>query len=174
MYICVFQPHLVYSLVLGKNCGCRKYLYNWVDATSYLHDLLSDFFKCHWVNAFTLSLFSSSSLSLSTTQLNGCPHFLCFFFITRGQFWPLGIVIACVCVSVRVSVCVYQSLACPHDNSSAVHARITKFGWETQNTLVKMPIIFGGDRPWPSRSNLTWKWNFTSFWVCPHDNFSLV
>ena len=93
---------------------------------------------------------------------------------TRGQFWPSGIVIACVCVSVRVSVCVYQSLACPHDNSSAVHARITKFGWETQNTLVKMPIILGGDRPWPSRSNLTWKSNFTSFWACPHDNFSLV
>ena len=47
---------------------------------------------------------------------------------TRGQFRPSGIVIACVCVSVRVSVCVYQSLACPHDNSLAVHARITKFG----------------------------------------------
>ena len=46
-------------------------------------------------------------------------------FITRGQFWPSGIVIAPVCVS--VSVCVYQSLACPHDNSSAVQARITKF-----------------------------------------------
>ena len=48
---------------------------------------------------------------------------------TQGLFWPSGIVIACVCVSVRVScVCVYQSLACPHDNSSAVQARITKFG----------------------------------------------
>ena len=93
---------------------------------------------------------------------------------TRGQFWPSGIVIACVCVSVRVSVCVYQSLPCPHDNSSAVHARITKFRWETQNIFVKMPIILGGDRPWPSRSNLTWKSNFTSFWACPHDNFSLV
>ena len=46
---------------------------------------------------------------------------------TRGQFWPSGIVIAPVCVSVSVSVCVYQSLACPHDNSSAVQARITKF-----------------------------------------------
>ena len=78
----------------------------------------------------------------------------------------------CVCPCVRVSV--YQSLACPRDNSSAVHARITKFGWETQNTLVKMPIIFGGDWPWPSRSNLTWKSKFTSFWACPHDNFSLV
>ena len=79
-----------------------------------------------------------------------------------------------LCVCPCVCVCVYQSLACPHDNSSAVHARITKFGWETQNTLVKMPIIFGGDRPWPSRSNLTWKSNFTSFHACPHDNFSLV
>ena len=48
---------------------------------------------------------------------------------TRGQFWPSGIVIAPVCVSVSVCVClcVYQSLACPHDNSSAVQARITKF-----------------------------------------------
>ena len=80
----------------------------------------------------------------------------------------------CVCPCVCVSVCVYQSLACPHDNSSVVHARITKFGWETQNTLVKMPIIFWGDRLWPTRSNVTWKSNFTSFWACPHDNFSLV
>ena len=82
----------------------------------------------------------------------------------------------------------YQSLACPHDNSSAVpdklnislslssavQARITKFGSEMQNTLVKMPIHFWGDRPWPSRSNLTWKSNFASFWACPHDNFSPI
>ena len=45
---------------------------------------------------------------------------------TRCHFWPSGIVIACVCVSVHV--CVYQSLACLNDNSSAVQARITKFG----------------------------------------------
>ena len=69
---------------------------------------------------------------------------------TRGQFWPSGIVIACICVSVRVSVCVYQSLACPHDNSSAAQPRITKFGTET------------------------WKSNFTSFWARPHDNLSPV
>ena len=61
----------------------------------------------------------------------------------RGQFWLSGIVISCVCVYVRVSVCVYQSLACQHNNSSAVQARITKLGSEMQNTLVKMPIIFG-------------------------------
>ena len=60
-------------------------------------------------------------------------------FITRGQFWPSAIVIAHVCVSVSVSVCVYESLAGPHDNSSAVQARITKF-----DILIKMPFIGGG------------------------------
>ena len=45
---------------------------------------------------------------------------------TRGQFWPSGIVVACVCVC--VCPCVRQSCACPHDNSSTVQARITKFG----------------------------------------------
>ena len=41
---------------------------------------------------------------------------------TRGQFWPSGIVIACVCL------CVRQSWACLHDNSSQDWARIAKFG----------------------------------------------
>ena len=92
----------------------------------------------------------------------------CWLFL----FWPSGTVITCVCVSVCVRV--YQSLACLHDNSSAVQARITKFGTEVQNTLVDIPISFGDDRPWPSSSNLTWKLNFTSFWVCLRDNVSPV
>ena len=99
-------------------------------------------------------------------------------FFTRGQFWPSGIVVACVCVSVcpcvRVSVCVCQSRACPHDNSPLVQARFTKFGTKVQKTLVKVPIVFGDDRPWPSRSNLTLKSNFTSFWACPPHNSSVV
>ena len=41
---------------------------------------------------------------------------------TRGQFWPPGIVVACV---VRPSV---RHKVCPRDNSSPVQARITKFG----------------------------------------------
>ena len=47
-------------------------------------------------------------------------------FITRGQFWPSGIVVACVCLCVCPSV--RQSRACPRDNSSPVQARITKLG----------------------------------------------
>ena len=55
---------------------------------------------------------------------------------TPGQFWPSGIVIGCVCGSVCSCVCVFQSRACPHDNSSLIQARIIKFGPEMQNTLV--------------------------------------
>ena len=84
------------------------------------------------------------------------------FVATGGQFWPPGIVVACVCV------CVYQSLACPHDNSSPVQARITKFGPEKQNTLVKIPIVLRGNWPWPSRSNLTSNSKLTPFWACPN------
>ena len=43
------------------------------------------------------------------------------FIFTRTQFWPSGIVVACV----SVSVCV--SLACLCDNSGPFQARITKF-----------------------------------------------
>ena len=76
---------------------------------------------------------------------------------TRGQFWPSGIVVACVCVCVCVCVCPYvcQSLACPRDNSGPVQTRIAKFGPKMQKTLVKVPIVLGGNWPWPSRSNLT-------------------
>ena len=48
------------------------------------------------------------------------------------------------CVHVAVCLCVYQSRACPHDNSPLVEAKITKFGVEVQNTLIKCPYCFGG------------------------------
>ena len=78
-------------------------------------------------------------------------------FITRGQLWPSGIVVACVClcVCVYVCVCVRQSSVCPDDNLSPAQATITKCGPEVQNTLIKIPIVFGVHWPWPSRSNWT-------------------
>ena len=95
-----------------------------------------------------------------------------FPIFTRGQFWPSGIVVACVCVCVCVSVClsVCQSLACPRNNSGPVQARIAKFGPKMQKTFVKVPIVLGGNWPWPSRSNLTSKSEFTQFWACPDHN----
>ena len=77
-------------------------------------------------------------------------------------------VCVCVCLSVCLSVC--QSLACPGDNSGPVQARIAKFGPKMQKTLVKVPIVLGGNWPWPSRSNLTSKSEFTQFWACPDHN----
>ena len=97
-------------------------------------------------------------------------------FFTLGQFWPSGIVIACVCGSVClcVCVCVCQSRACLHDNSSLIQARITKFRPDIQNTLVQVPFVLGDDRLWTSMSNLTWKLNFTPFWACSHHNSSAI
>ena len=102
----------------------------------------------------------------------------CTLIFTRGQFWPSGIVIACVCVCVRVCVCVCQSvcqsLACPRDNSGPVQARVAKFGPKLKKTLVKVPIVLGGNWPWPSRSNLTSKSEFTNFWAYPDHNSSPI
>ena len=69
-------------------------------------------------------------------------HMLLF---TQGQFWPSGIVVACVfvcvCLSVCLSVCVSITCSCPRDNSGPVQARIAKFGPKMQKTLVKVPIF---------------------------------
>ena len=58
-------------------------------------------------------------------------------FFTQGQFWPSGIVIACLCLS----VC--QLWACLHDNMWTIQARITKFGPKVQ-TPVNIPSVLGG------------------------------
>ena len=114
---------------------------------------------------------------LTLRQANmGYEKYSLHLIFTRGQFWPSGIVIACVCVCVRVCVCqsVCQSLACPRDNLGPVQARIAKFGPKMQKTLVKVPIVFGGNWLWPSRSNLTSKSEFTPFWACPDHNSSPI
>ena len=76
---------------------------------------------------------------------------------TRGQFWPSGIVLACV----YLCVCVRQPRACPRRISSRVKARTTKFEQRMQNNLVEVPIVLEGNWPWPLRSTLTWKAKFT-------------
>ena len=84
-------------------------------------------------------------------------------FFTRGQFWPPGIVVACVCVCVCINHLLVRTIT-----SSPVQARITKFGPDKQNTLVKIPIVLGGNWQWPSRSNLTSNSKLTPFWACPN------
>ena len=58
------------------------------------------------------------------------------------------------CYRLRLCVCqsVCQPLACPRDNSGPVQARMAKFGPKLQNTLVKIPIVLGGN--WPCQIKL--------------------
>ena len=64
-------------------------------------------------------------------------------------FYPGPVLAFGYCHGLRVCgffcLCVYQSLACPHENSSPVQARIAKFWPEVQNTLVKIPVNCFGD-----------------------------
>ena len=59
---------------------------------------------------------------------------------------------ACVCLSVSPSV---HHKVCLCNNAWRVKARITKFGPEVQNNLVKISVVLRGGQPSPSRSNLT-------------------
>ena len=45
-------------------------------------------------------------------------------------------------------------------NSSPIQARIIKYGPGVQTSLVKIPLVFGGDWHLPSRSTLKWKSKF--------------
>ena len=51
--------------------------------------------------------------------------------------------------------------------SSPIQARITKFGPEVQNTLVKVPVGCGIDCCWSSWSNLTLSLKFHARLICP-------
>ena len=88
-----------------------------------------------YMELLTRAIYHTGTVTMKFYETRQCRQ---ISFITRGQFWPSGIVIACVCGSVCpcVSVYVYQSRACPHDNSLPIQARITKFGPEMQNILV--------------------------------------
>ena len=129
----------------------------------------------------TVMLVSSSSIDIVHKQspldchLNfwRCALADISWFLPKASF-GLRVLSSPASVGLCVRVCVYQSRACPHDNSSPIQARITKFGPEMQNTLVWVPIVLGDDRPWSSRSNLTWKSNFTPFWACSHHYSSAI
>ena len=85
------------------------------------------------------------------------PLLLCFY---PSHFWPLGVVVACVYVSVCmcVFVCVFVCVCIwitsyPHNSLSPVLGGITKFGPQVQNTLLKITIVVWVDWSWPSWSN---------------------
>ena len=73
-----------------------------------------------------------------------CLLFLLCLFFTRGQFWPLDVVVACVCVCVSIRPSVCQSRSCPRDNSWPVQARIIKFGLNVKKHIDQGPCCFEG------------------------------
>ena len=80
---------------------------------------------------------------------NNCEYFV---------FYPGPVLAFGYCHGLRVCgffcLCVYQSLACPHENSSPVQARIAKCWPEVQNTLVKILIVL----------EIDWCWSSCQFW----------
>ena len=100
---------------------------------------------------------------------------------TRGQFWPSGIVVACVCVCVSVcqsvclSVCLSVCVCVNHLLVRPITLDPFKLGSPNLDQRCKRPwlrslLFWGGNWPWPSRSNLTSKSEFTQFWACPDHN----
>ena len=80
----------------------------------------------------------------------------------------------CLRLWVCVSVCVCQSQCV-----RTITHHTFKLGSPNLDQRCKTPwfrslLFWGDDRHWPSRSNLTWKSNLTSFWACPHHNASAV
>ena len=92
---------------------------------------------------------------------------------TRGQSWHLGIVVACVSVSPCICVSVLQPWFCLCYNLWPIQARITKFGPEMQNTLVKITIVFRGDWLWPTRPNLSKTFIMPGFTIRPLFKFQI-
>ena len=94
-------------------------------------------------------------------------------FLSHGLSGWRGIVVACVCPSVRpsVSLSICKLYFCPHDNSSQIGSGITKFAPNTHHGILSVGIENRGHWSWPSRS----------FWLrilgnldCPHDNSSSI
>ena len=64
-------------------------------------------------------------------------------------------------VELNINLRIYPIWACPHHNPLSIQARSTKFGPDVENSLVKVPAVLGGNWPWPSRSNLISKVEFS-------------
>ena len=82
-----------------------------------------------WQKTNVVTYYTSTLLlSRGSTPLYGV--------VTRGQFWPPGILVAPVRPSVRHQVC-------PRDNSSPVQARITKFGPKMPTPWLRYLLFWG-------------------------------
>ena len=90
-------------------------------------------------------------------------------------WYPRPVLAFGYCHRLGLLVCVSVCVCVNHKLVRTITHRPFKLGSPNmQSSLVWVSIVFGDDRPWPSKSNLTWKSNFTSFWDCSHHNSSAV
>ena len=90
-----------------------------------------------------------------------------------GMIFGLRVLSSAASVGLCVGVCVNHELV------RTITHRSFKLGSPNLDQRRKTPwyrslLFFWDDRPWPSRSNSTWKSIFTSFWACLHHNSSAV
>ena len=99
----------------GGGGGGGGIYHRWFSLRNYEQCVSRISFLLAWTTCWTniLSACDLRRFIAHVTPLIVCTLFIHIIF-TRGQCWPSGIVVACVCVSVRPPVC--QSRACPHDN----------------------------------------------------------
>ena len=67
-----------------------------------------------------------------------------------------------------------QNRACPHNNSTRIRARISKFALNVYLGTLSDAIANGADWPWPSRSFWTLTDQFLQNRACPHNNSTRI
>ena len=117
--------------------------------------------QCAISQELSVSLYCSLIMIMMTMKLFYPRPVLAFGYCHRLRLW------VCVCVCIN------------HELVRTITHRPFKLGspnldQRCKNTLVWVPIVLGDDRPRSSRSNLTWKSNFTPFWACSHHYSSAI
>ena len=92
-------------------------------------------------------------------------------------FYPRPVLAFGYCRCLRLSVCVSVCVCGNHMLVRAITHHPFELGspnldHRCKRLWLRSLLFWGGDWPWPSRSNLTSKSKFTPFWVCLCDNSS--
>ena len=125
------------------------------DGTKPLPDpMLTYHQRVQWPSTEGKSIIQSIAYRVSTWQFAKSRLPTTAFF-TQDQFWTSGIVVVCVCACVNHE---FVRAITHHQN----HQIWTK---DEKKKLFKIPIVFGVEWPWHSRSNLSKKSKFHAQFV---------
>ena len=102
-----------------------------------------------------------------------------YIYLDEFHFYPRPVLAFGYCRCLRLCVCVSVCVCVNHGLVRTITHHPFKLESLNLEQRYKRPrlrslLFFGDDRLWPSRSNWTWKSNFTSFWACPPHNSSAV